>query len=224
MESPFRPEHFRRLAPSPDAEFYAQPRFVVHIDDAAIRAVGEIFRRHLPPGGEFLDLMSSWRSHFPADFPIGRLTGLGLNRAELADNPQLDDFVVHDVNQNPVLPFADASFDGVVMTVSAQYLIQPVEVVREVGRTLRPGGKFLVVYSNRMFPPKAIALWQVLDDRRRGELIAFYFHLAGNFGTPTFEDWTPPARGYTDPVFLVWAARTPGSPSTTDSPSLVDPA
>ncbi len=207
MESPFRPEHFRRLDPRPDAEFYAEPRFVVHIDDAAIRAVGEIFRHHLPPGGRFLDLMSSWRSHFPPDFPIGRLTGLGLNQAEMADNPQLDEIVVHDVNQDPALPFPDASFDGVVLTVSAQYLTRPVEVFREVGRTLRPGGKFLVVYSNRMFPTKAVALWQALDDRQRGQLIAYYFQLAGTFGTPTFEDWTPPANGYTDPVFLVWAAR-----------------
>ena len=207
MDAPFRPEHFRRLDPSPDPEFYAQPRFVVHLDDAAIGAVGEIFRHHLPPGGEFLDLMSSWRSHFPADFPIGRLVGLGLNRAEMADNPQLTESVVYDLNRDPGLPFPDASFDGVVLTVSVQYLIHPVEVFREVRRTLRPGGKFLVIYSNRMFPTKAVAVWQALDDRRRGELIEYYFRLAGKFTAPVFEDWTPPSPTYTDPVFLVWAAR-----------------
>lgn len=208
MESPFRPEHFRRADPTPDPLFYKYPRLVVHIDDAAIQALGEVIRRHLLPGGDYLDLMSSWRSHFPPDFPIRRLTGLGLNQAELEDNPQLTDWVVHDVNRDPVLPFADESFDGAIITVSIQYLTQPVEVFQEVARILRPGAPCLVVYSNRLFPTKAVAIWQALDDRRRGELVAFYFGLASGFTEPAIEDWTPPAPGYTDPVYLVWARRS----------------
>lgn len=208
-ESPFRPEHFTRHDTAPDPEFYVQPRFVVHIDDAAVRAVGEAFRRHLPPGGEILDLLSSWRSHLPPDLPIGRLTGLGLNRDEMEDNPQIDQVVVHDVNADPVLPFPDASFDGAVVTVSVQYLTRPIEVFREVGRVLRPDAKLLVVFSNRMFPTKAVAIWQALDDAHRGQLVGYYFKLAGRFTDPVIEDWTPPGQGDTDPVYVVWAARSP---------------
>ena len=58
---------FARMDPSPDAEFYADPRFVTHIDDAAIAAVTQAYRERLPPGGAVLDLMSSWVSHLPPE-------------------------------------------------------------------------------------------------------------------------------------------------------------
>ena len=43
MPSNLKPEFFRRLDDSDDELFYLTPRFVVHIDDAAIRTVGEIY-------------------------------------------------------------------------------------------------------------------------------------------------------------------------------------
>ena len=54
--------------------------------------------------------------------------------------------MVHDLNREPRLPFGDASFDGVILTVSVQYLTRPVEVFREVGRILRPGGPLVVTF------------------------------------------------------------------------------
>ena len=61
------PSMFRRMDESPDAEFYEMPRLVTHIDDAAIAAVTELYREHVPPGGAVLDLMSSWVSHLPGE-------------------------------------------------------------------------------------------------------------------------------------------------------------
>ena len=113
------------------------PRFVVHIDDGAIAKVGEIYASLLPEGGAILDLMSSWRSHLPQRIRPAKVVGLGLNRAEMEDNPALGEVVVHNVNLNPRMPFADESFDGAVMTVSVQYLIHPLEVFAEVGRVLK---------------------------------------------------------------------------------------
>ena len=49
---------------------------------------------------------------------------------------------MHDLNADPVLPFADASFDAVLNCVSVDYLVRPVEVLAEVARVLRPGGRF----------------------------------------------------------------------------------
>ncbi len=112
-----------------DELFYESPRFVVHIDDGAIEAVGEIYASRLPQGGAILDLMSSWRSHIPASVRPSRLVGIGLNRAEMEDNPALTEVIVHNVNREPRLPFPDETFDGVVMTVSIQYITCPIEVM-----------------------------------------------------------------------------------------------
>src|SRR3954470_7821954 len=91
-----QPHPFARMDPSDDGLFYGVPRKVVHIDPGAIAALRHRYAELLPPGGTVLDLMSSWRSHLPDDVAFARVTGLGMNAEEMADNRQLDDFVVHD--------------------------------------------------------------------------------------------------------------------------------
>ncbi len=205
--SPFRPEHFARLDEASDPLFYDMPRKVVHIDDAAIVAVKGFFLEVLPPHGVVLDLMSSWRSHWPASLPKQRLVGVGLNAVEMEENPDLDDFLVHDVNTTPRLPFEDDIFDAAVITVSVQYLTNPIAVFRDVHRLLKPGGVFAVIFSNRMFPTKAVAIWRTLNDQQHAELVAAYFHHAGNFVDLDFQNRTPPAATYTDPVYVVIARK-----------------
>jgi SAM-dependent methyltransferase len=165
-----QPEFFRRLDDSDDELFYLAPRFVVHIDDAAIRTVGGIYLSRLPRDGAILDLMSSWRSHLPPELKPARVVGLGLNRPEMEDNPALTEIVTHNLNRTAQLPFEDASFDGAVLTVSIQYLIHPLEVFAEVGRVLKPGAPFIVTFSNRMFPTKAVAIWANATEQQRVEL------------------------------------------------------
>ncbi len=206
-ESPFRPEHFARLDEASDPLFYDMPRKVVHIDDAAIVAVKEFFLEVFPPHGVVLDLMSSWRSHWPASLPKQRLVGVGLNAVEMEENPDLDDFLVHDVNATPRLPFEDDIFDAAVITVSVQYLTNPIAVFRDVHRLLKHGGVFAVIFSNRMFPTKAVAIWRTLNDQQHAELVAAYFHHAGNFVALDFQNRTPPAATYTDPVYVVIARK-----------------
>ena len=196
-------ESFQREDDSDDRLFYANPRLVVHIDDQAIAAVSRIFQAFVPAGSTVLDLMSSWRSHWPQDHPKERLIGLGLNAQEMADNPDLDEYVVHDVNREPSLPFEDESFHAVVITVSAQYLTSPVETFQEVNRILRPGGVFIVTFSNRMFPTKAVRIWRMSSDRGRMDIVSSYMESAGNFenirGGFANSDESPPA----DPIFSV---------------------
>lgn len=202
----FQAEYFRRDDERPDAIFYAEPRLVVHIDEHAIRAIGAYLSELLPAGGVILDLMSSWRSHLPEGRTREKVVGLGLNRVEMRENPQLDDAVVHDLNANPALPFRDDTFDAAVLTVSVQYLIRPDLVFAEVGRALKPGARFHVIYSNRMFPTKATAVWKALSDEDRARLICVYFGRAGGWGEPEVRDISPRVGGYGDPVYVVSAA------------------
>ena len=170
----FSPQHFERVDEEDDRVFYQQPRKVVHIDDSAIGAVGRLFRELVPPGSLVLDLMSSWRSHWPAGHPKERLVGLGLNREEMEDNPDLDEVVVHDVNRDLELPFEDDTFDAVAITVSVQYLTHRWKHSVRSNRILKPGGMFIVSFSNRMFPTKAVYIWRASSDRGRVDLVGTY--------------------------------------------------
>jgi ubiquinone/menaquinone biosynthesis C-methylase UbiE len=131
----------------------------------------------------------------------------------MRDNPDLDDYVVHDLNADPNLPFESDTFDAVVVTVSIQYMTRPIDVFREVNRILKPGGLFAVIYSNRMFPTKAVAIWRMLDDREHAALIASYFRQAGNFVGLEAQSHAPPVAAYTDPVYVVMARKAEAAAS-----------
>ena len=204
---------FEREDESDDSWFYASPRLVVHIDEGAIEAVSQLFKDLIPPNSTVLDLMSSWRSHWPQHHPKRRLTGLGLNAQEMEDNPDLTDYVVHNVNDDPALPFDDETFNAVVITVSPQYLTRPVDTFQHVNRVLRPSGIFIVTFSNRMFPTKAVRIWRASSDQGRMELVSSYMDAAGNFEDIKAgfinEEQSPPA----DPIFAVVSRK---SQETTD--------
>ena len=175
----FPPGAFERIDEGDDAEFYAPPRLVTHIDDAAIEALRGFYASVLPAGGTVLDLMSSWVSHLPGDMEFAQVIGHGMNAAELAANPRLTRHFVQDLNRDPVLPLGDAACDAALCCASVQYLTRPVEVFAEVRRVLRPGGLFIVSHSNRCFPTKAVAIWRALDWRRQANLVGVYLERAG---------------------------------------------
>jgi len=199
----FPPGFFSRQDPSPDGRFYAAPRLVTHIDEGAIAAVGALYDE-LGVDGRVLDLMSSWVSHFTA--PPAGLVVLGMNPRELAANAFAAERVVQDLNADPVLPWADASFDDAACCVSVDYLTRPLEVFAEVARVLRPGGRLVCTFSNRCFPTKAIRGWLATDDAGRVRIVRRYFELTPGFGPPSSSLRTDPqAAG--DPLYAVWAAK-----------------
>jgi len=150
-----------------------------------------------------LDLMSSWRSHLPEDLRLREVVGLGMNTEEMAENPQLTRSIVHDLNRDSHVPFGDEEFDGAVCAVSIQYMTNPLPVFREVRRVLRPGAPFVVSFSNRCFPTKAVAVWLGTTDRQHVELVRAYFEAAGGWVDVTEEDRSPGDLG--DPLYAVWA-------------------
>lgn len=197
----------RRYDETPDEEFYREPRLVTHIDEGAIAAVTQLYREHFPPGGDILDLMSSWVSHLPPEVSYRRVVGLGMNEEELRRNPRLDSYTIQNLNTDPHLPFGDAEFDGAGICVSIDYLTRPIEVLREVGRVLKAGAPLIITFSNRCFPTKAVAIWHRLDDRGRLRLVEEYLREAGNFDDIRGLDRSP-RRTFSDPLYAVVGSST----------------
>lgn len=205
MTDPLPKEWFRRADETPDEAFYATPRLVTHIDDGAIAAVTQLYREYFPANSAVLDLMSSWVSHLPPEVAYRRVVGLGMNARELAANPRLESSVVQNLNADGRLPFGDAEFDAAGLCVSIDYLADPVAVLRDTARVLRPGAPMVVTFSNRCFPTKAVAVWHALDDAGRCQLVAALFRTAGeDLWTPAeILDRSPSRRS--DPLFAVVA-------------------
>jgi SAM-dependent methyltransferase len=198
-------ELFDREDPAPDEQFYLEPRQVVHIDLYALQAVADLYRELVPPNSDVLDLMSAWRSHLPTEVSYQRVVGLGMNEEELADNPELSEFVLHNLNAGETLPFADNTFDAVLCAVSVQYLTRPVETFREVARVLNPGAPFIVTFSNRCFPTKAINLWLHTDDQSHMQIVALYFLASGQFENVVYQDRSLGSQF--DPLYAVWGRK-----------------
>jgi SAM-dependent methyltransferase/FKBP-type peptidyl-prolyl cis-trans isomerase 2 len=213
----FSPGAFTRDDENPDTLFYGKPRYVQHIDTTAIEIVKSTYGRFLKDDMQVLDLMSSWQSHLPENLNLGRTVGLGLNERELKKNSQLTESVVQDLNLNLRLPFESDSFDVVTCTVSVEYLIDPLAVFEEVSRVLRKDGYFIVTFSNRWFPTKAIKIWTELHEFERMGMVLEYFIRSGGFknlqtysfrGLPRpHDDKYFPDLMYSDPVYAVWGQK-----------------
>ena len=217
----FPRDAFARTDETDDAIFYAQERIVSHLDSVALRTVEDVIAQLvIEEEPIILDLMASWDSHIPNSIEPAEVVGLGLNEDELSANEALSEFVVHDLNKDPRLPFADGQFDAVICTVSVDYMTRPLEVFRDVGRVLQPGGLFLVIFSNRYFPPKVVKMWRETSEEERVLLVADFFDETAAFeqprvfvsrGKPRPKDDKYAHLGIpSDPVYAVYADRRGG--------------
>ncbi|MEW5306001.1 MAG: hypothetical protein WDW36_008507 [Sanguina aurantia] len=175
-----------KLDPGDDRSFYDTPRFVKHVDDPFVAQVTELYRQKILPGGDVLDLMSSWVSHLPQEVQYGRVVGHGLNAQELARNPAFKgEFFVRNLNQEPSgWALKDQSMDAVLCCCSVQYLEQPEVVFAEIYRVLKPGGVCIFTFSNRMFYTKAIQAWRDTTGYARCQMVKQYFMAVEGFTAP----------------------------------------
>lgn len=179
-----QPTQRTKLDESDDNLFYSFPRFVTHVDESFIQQLTTLYRERLKPHSRIFDMMSSWVSHLPDDIEFEHVEGHGMNEEELARNPRLDHYFVQNLNQKQLLPLPDQSFDAVLNTVSIQYLQLPEAVFAEIYRILKPGGIFIVSFSNRMFYQKAIQAWRDSSESERVELVKGYFSAISGFSEP----------------------------------------
>ena len=209
----FAKDNFQRLDEQPDAIFYQQLRLVHHLDSTARKEISHQYARLIQPGSQVLDLMGSWISHLPDNLELAGLTVLGMNQEEMNQNGQATDTLLQDLNSKPLLPFADASFDAIICTASVEYLVDPLAVMAEIKRILRPGGLLAFAFSNRWFPPKAIRIWTDLHEFERLGLVANLFYMGGGFdgittlsqrGHPRPQDDSHQDLWFSDPVYMVW--------------------
>ncbi|KAL8799266.1 MAG: hypothetical protein Q9182_006033 [Xanthomendoza sp. 2 TL-2023] len=177
---------------TPDPDFYSQPRFVTHIDDAAISRLQSYYHSTLPKRGRILDLCASWISHFPTEMEETatktakaqsedglHVTGLGLNAAELAANPIFSTTIVQDLNASPSLPSSNHKFDATTCVVSIDYLTRPTTILASILSFTKPGGSIHLVISNRCFPTKVTGGWLRVSEEERLRMVGRYLWWAG---------------------------------------------
>ena len=202
--SAYPPEYFTKMDETDDALFYQQPRLVVHIDEPAIEALTGLFDELLPEKGQILDLMSSWRSHLPARIQKERVTGLGMNSAEMEQNPQLSSHIIQNLNTDQTLPYPDGTFSAVLCSVSIQYITKPLEVFTEVNRILETDGLFIISFSNRCFPSKAINAWVSTQDADHLALVNSYFQFSQGWKDVTVRIKDLATNPPSDPLYMLW--------------------
>lgn len=213
----FAANRMQRLNESSDHLFYERSRMVQHLDSTARETIRKQYGEVIAPGSKVLDLMGSWDSHLPDTLFSLDLTVLGMNTEELTANKKATKTVCLDLNENPILPFADNSFNAVVCTASVEYLTDPLAVFSEIKRILDPGGIFALAFSNRCFPPKAIQIWSELHEFERLGMVLEMFHRTTGFnkletltrrGLPRPEDDPHQELLLSDPVFMVWGTKS----------------
>jgi SAM-dependent methyltransferase len=198
-----------------DTAFYAQPRLVDHLDATALSHWRKFTGRFVKEDMAVLDLMASHDSHLPPQVRPASLTGLGMNATELEANSALTRRIVHDLNANPALPCAAASFDLVLCALSIEYLERPEVVLRDVTRVLKPGGTCVISFSERWFPPKAVLPWPTLPSFVRQAWVLRHLQRVGfqNLHTASLRGYPrPPDDKYilqtrlADPLYAVWGS------------------
>lgn len=199
-----------------DATFYKPPRFVTHIDDNAIIQLRRYYDANLPRKGRILDFCSSWISHYPPEVEAAaasgdlEVLGMGMNQAELKNNPVLKAFSLQDLNDDPDVKLPNGvtgSLDASTCVVSIDYLTRPVDVLTSIRKLTNEGGKVHLAISNRCFPTKAVGRWLKISEQERLNMVGDYLWHAGwrDIEVITVVE---PGSWVNDPLWVVRATKT----------------
>jgi SAM-dependent methyltransferase len=114
-------------------------RYILHFETAIDDAVGK-FAASLPRGARLLDA-GAGEGNYKHYFSAQRYCGLDLGIGDSQWNYAALD-VVGDLSG---MPFRDGTFEACLNVVTLEHVKEPARVVREIARTLAPGGRFLLI-------------------------------------------------------------------------------
>ncbi|CAE8614150.1 unnamed protein product [Polarella glacialis] len=180
---PFTSDDFWRWDEEYDAKGFVNPSFERQIDYAARMAIERLnvdLLQGAPSGLSVLDLCASWDSHLPASLNASRIALVGMNRQELETNTVATEIHICDLNRDTRLPFGDAEFDAVTLTLGIQYMTRPRELFTEIHRVLRSGGLAVVSFSSLSFPWKVVKVWgnSMHDGAAQCRTVGTYFRFS----------------------------------------------
>jgi SAM-dependent methyltransferase len=170
----------------------------------------------VPPG---LDLSTP---SLPAEhLPFGSRPGLEVARA---------------LGERPHLPFDDATFDAALLALEVGSLRRPLEVLREVGRVLRPQGLVAVSFGEAHYDGAQTRQWAHAGDREHVMLAEAFIEFSGaRFTRPAaltlfqgaqgleWHEGSQPPEHPSARVHLVLAYREAAAPAHLASPPFPGP-
>src|SRR4051812_15572728 len=148
-------EHYNERVPTIEEEFDIWGEYHQHRHEMRYDLVAAEVRRHLPAGGEVLDigcgsaLVADRILDIDAHYVGVDFGGHHIRYAakKLAD---ADGHLRTSIGgaQAEALPFSSQTFDVVVMSEVIEHLLKPELAVWEVARVLKPGGVFIMTTNN----------------------------------------------------------------------------
>ena len=157
----------KKLDESNDEEFYADPKFVYHLDANFRQYLSNVYKNEIADYSTVLDLMSSWDSYLPKEKKYKKVIGHGLNKQELKKNKIFDSYWIQNFNLNQEIPLDGGSIDYCLMVAAWQYLQYPENLTKEIVRILSNQGKIIIAFSNRAFWHKAPNIWTTSTEEER---------------------------------------------------------
>jgi ubiquinone/menaquinone biosynthesis C-methylase UbiE len=147
--------HYNERVPTIEEEFDLWGAYHQHRHEMRYDLLGDATRRHLPTGGRVLDIGcgSALVADRITDLPVtyvgfdygGHHVAYASQRLRKEEATLTSMIGQCDAEH---LPFADATFDVVVMSEVIEHLMRPELATWEVARVLRPGGVFVMTTNN----------------------------------------------------------------------------
>ncbi len=212
---------FARDDKSDDMDYFSREQTHIHHDARALQTIEDIIDNlTIEDNPRVLELLSDANTLIPDSVSAAEIVGIGFSNGKMQQNERLTRYTAQDLNKQMELPYSDEYFDIIINNLSVEYLTNPIAVFKEAGRVLKPGGLFVVTFSNRMIAEKAVNIWKESNEQERVLLVDDMFRQSRQFtdskvfasiGKPRPQEDKYAVLGIpSDPVFAVYAEKIGG--------------
>ena len=217
--NPLSSADLTRYDENPDGAYYRKSRFLLYLGDDAYSALQKFYEKtfqempYLRRGIRVLDVGASWITAYPRNIHYERCAGVGMNEREMLYNKMITERpAVVDLNTTPELPYEENSFDFVTIAFSIEYYIKPLELMREIRRVLKPGGRVIVSFNQYTWLKKSVSIWDSCGDLGHSHawIIGAYCHYSTGFEPPQAIDLSPDPKN-SHFLYVVMATKVDGA-------------